>query len=170
MILSSQHVLFTLLMGYLNSFILFLRDLEKNRIQRPRLDNVLYLCVPVELSHIQLFATPWSVASQASLSMEFSRQEYWSGWPFPSPGYLPDPRIEPRSPALQADALLSELPGSPHIRVAAAAAAKSLQSCLTLSDPMDCSLPGSPVHGTFQARALEWGAIAFRVERVLNPI
>ena len=109
MILSSQHVLFTLLMGYLNSFILFLRDLEKNRIQRPRLDNVLYLYVPVELSHIQLFATPWSVASQASLSMEFSRQEYWSGWPFPSPGYLPDPGIEPRSPALQADSLPSEL-------------------------------------------------------------
>ena len=109
MILSSQHVLFTLLMGYLNSFILFLRDLEKNRIQRPRLDNVLYLCVPVELSHIQLFATPWSVASQASLSMEFSRQEYWSGWPFPSPGYLPDPGIKPRSLAFQADSLTSEL-------------------------------------------------------------
>ena len=44
---------------------------------------------------------------------------------------------------------------------AAAAAAKSLQSCLTLSDPMDCSLPGSSVHGIFQARVLEWGVIAF---------
>ena len=45
--------------------------------------------------------------------MEFSRQEYWSGLPFPSPGDLPDPGIEPRSPVLQADALLSELPGKP---------------------------------------------------------
>ena len=55
--------------------------------------------------------TPWTVACQAPLSMEFSRQEYWSGLPFPSPGDLPDPGIEPRSPALQADALTSEPPG-----------------------------------------------------------
>ena len=53
----------------------------------------------------------WAVAYQASPSMEFSRQEYWSGLPFPSPGDLPNPGIEPESPALQADALLSELPG-----------------------------------------------------------
>ena len=52
------------------------------------------------LSRVQLFATPWTVAHQAPLSMEFSRQEYWSGLPFPSPGDLPDPGIEPRSPAL----------------------------------------------------------------------
>ena len=62
------------------------------------------------LSHIRLFATPWTVAYQASLSMEFSRQEYWSVLPFPSPGDLPDPGIEPRSPALQSDVLLSEPP------------------------------------------------------------
>ena len=62
-------------------------------------------------SHVRLFAIPWTVAHQAPLSMGFSRQEYWSGLPFPSPGDLPDPRIEPRSPALQADALTSELPG-----------------------------------------------------------
>ena len=48
---------------------------------------------------------PWTVACQAPLSMGFSRQEYWSGLPFPSPGDLPDPGIEPRSPALQADDL-----------------------------------------------------------------
>ena len=59
------------------------------------------------LSHIRLFATPWTVAYKASLSMEFSRKEYWSGFPFPSAGYLPDPGIEPGSPALQADALPS---------------------------------------------------------------
>ena len=60
------------------------------------------------LSHVQLFATPWTVAHQASLSMGFSRQEYWSGLPFPSPGDLPDPETKPRSPALQADTLTSE--------------------------------------------------------------
>ena len=60
------------------------------------------------LSPVQLFATPWTVAYQAPLSMEFSRQEYWSGLPFPSPGHLSDPGIEPVSPALQADALTSE--------------------------------------------------------------
>ena len=63
------------------------------------------------LSHVPLFATPWTVAHQAPLSMEFSRQVYWSGLPYPSPGDLPDPGIEPRSPALQADALPSEPPG-----------------------------------------------------------
>ena len=57
--------------------------------------------------------TPWTVAYQASLSMEFSRQEYWSGLPFPSPGDLPDPGIEPGLPELQADALPSEPPGKP---------------------------------------------------------
>ena len=52
------------------------------------------------LTHVELFATPWTVAYQAPLSMEFSRQEYWSGLPYPSPGHLPDPGIEPRSPSL----------------------------------------------------------------------
>ena len=67
------------------------------------------------LSHVQLFATPWIVAYQAPPSLGFSRQEYWSGLPFPSPGHLPDPGIEPRSPALQADALTSEPPGKPNL-------------------------------------------------------
>ena len=49
-------------------------------------------------SHVQLFATPWTVACQASLSLGFSRQEYWSGLPFPTPGDLPHPGIEPKSP------------------------------------------------------------------------
>ena len=57
--------------------------------------------------------TPWTVAHQAPPSMGFSRQEYWSGLPFSSPGDLPDPGIEPRSPALQAEALTSEPPGKP---------------------------------------------------------
>ena len=59
------------------------------------------------LSCVRRFATPWTVAYQAPQSMEFSRQEYWSGLPFPSPEDRPNPGIEPRSPALQADALPS---------------------------------------------------------------
>ena len=76
--------------------------------------------------------TPWTAAYQVPLSMGFSRQEYWSGLPFP-------PMHE------------SEV----------------AQLCPTLSDPMDCSLPGSSVHGIFQARVLEWGAIAFIVSTKL---
>ena len=70
------------------------------------------MCVCVKsLSRVRLFATPWTVAYQAPPSMGFSRQEYWSGLPFPFPGDLPDPGIEPGFPAFQADALTSEPPG-----------------------------------------------------------
>ena len=65
------------------------------------------------LSRVRLFATLCTVAYQASVPMGFSRQEYWSGLPFPSPGDLPDSGIEPGSPALGADALTSEPPGKP---------------------------------------------------------
>ena len=85
------------------------------------------------LSHVRLFASPWTAAHQAPLSMGFSMQEYWSGLPFPSPR--------------------NSLP--------AAAAAALLQSCPTLCHPIDGSLPGSPVPGILQARTLEWVAISF---------
>ena len=62
------------------------------------------------LSHIWLFATPWTVAHQAPLSMGFTRQEYWSRLPFPPPGDLPDPGIEPRSPALAGGFFTTEPP------------------------------------------------------------
>ena len=65
------------------------------------------------LSCVWLFVTLWTVAHQALPSMGFSRKEYWSGLPFPSPGDLPNPEIKPGFPALQADALTSELPGKP---------------------------------------------------------
>ena len=65
------------------------------------------------LSCVPLFVTPWPVACQAPLSMGFSRQEYWSGLPFPCPGDLLNPGVEPGSPALQADSLPSEPPGKP---------------------------------------------------------
>ena len=97
----------------------------------------------------------WTVVYQVPLSMEFSRQEYLSGLPFPSPGVLPNPRTEPRSAALQTDSLPSE----PLCLVA--------QSCPTLCYPMDCSPPGSPGEsmGILQARILEEVAmLSFRSE------
>ena len=83
-------------------------------------------------------------------SWGFSRQEYWSGLPCPSPGDILSPGIEPRSPSLQVDSLPST-----------AAAAKSLQPCPTLCDPLDGSSPASSVPGVLQARILEWVAISF---------
>ena len=86
--------------------------------------------------------------------------------PFPTPGDLPDPGIEPMSPALTGGFFTSELSGKPQRRTAAsaaaaAAAAKSLQSCLTLCDPIAGSPPGSLVSGILQARTLEWVASSF---------
>ena len=66
------------------------------------------------LSCVWLFVTPWTVACQAPSSTGFSRQEYWSGLPFPSPGELPNPGIESGSPTLQVDSLLYEPPGNPY--------------------------------------------------------
>ena len=89
------------------------------------------------LSRARLLATPWTAAYQAPLSMGFSRQEYWSG------GAI----------AFSAKIEVSH--------VIYATAAKSLQSCLTLFNPIDGLLPGSPVHGILQARTLEWVAFSF---------
>ena len=83
----------------------FLFCLEK---RAPFRHSVRIGCVCHSFSHVQLFSTPCTVARQAPLSMGFSRHEYWSGLPFPSPGDLPHPGIEPRSPALQTDYLQSE--------------------------------------------------------------
>src|SRR5574337_223229 len=85
------------------------------------------------LGRVQLLATPWTAAYQAPPSVGFSRQEYWSGVPFPSPMH----KVKSES--------------------------EVAQSCPALRNPMDCSLPGSSVHGIFQARVLEWDAIAFSV-------
>ena len=105
--------------------------------------------------------------------MAFSRQEYWSGLPFPALGELPKKGIEPAflmCPALPGEFFTSVLPGegkswSHRVRHywahAAAAAAKSLQSCPTLCDPIDGNPPDSPVPGILQARTLEWVAISF---------
>ena len=72
------------------------------------------LKVKVLVSHVQLFTTPWTVAHQALCPWGFSRQEYWSGLPFPSPGDLPKPGIEPASPAVAGGFFTTEPPGKPH--------------------------------------------------------
>ena len=94
---------------------------------------ILLLLLLSRFSRVQLCAILETAAHQALLPLGFSRQEHWSGLPFPS----------------QCMKVKSE--------------SEAAQSCLTLSDPMDCSLPGSSIHGIFQARVLEWGAIAFSV-------
>ena len=96
-------------------------------------------------SRVRLFVTPWTVARQAPPSMGFSRQEYWSGLPFPSPGGLPDPGLEPAlAPALTSGFFTTSTAWETN---PAAAAAKSLQSCPTLCDPIVGSPPGSPIPG-----------------------
>ena len=91
--------------------------------------EVLLLLLLSCFSHVRLCATPQTAAHQAPPSLGFSRQEHWSGLPFPSPMHESESEV--------------------------------VQSCPTLCNPMDCSLPGSSVHGIFQARVLEQGAIAF---------
>ena len=75
------------------------------------------VCMHQSLSRVLLSVTPWTVAFQASLSMNFSRKEYWNGQQFPSPRNLLDQRIKPESPALQADSLPSEPAGKPCVSV-----------------------------------------------------
>ena len=90
---------------------------------------LLLLLLLSRFRRVRLCATPEMAAHQAPPSLGFSRQEYWSGLPFPSPMHESESEV--------------------------------IQLCSTLSDPMNCSLPGSSVHGIFQERVLEWGAIAF---------
>ena len=126
------------------------------------------------LSRIRLLATPWTAAYQAPPSVGFSRQEYWSGLPCPAvaadkslqscptlcnplrrqPSRLPRPWDSPgKNTGVGCHFLLQCIRVKSESEVA--------QSCLTLSDPMDCSPPGSFVHGIFQARVLEWGAMSY---------
>ena len=93
--------------------------------------------------------------------MGFPRWEYWSGLPFPSLGDLLDPGIEPGSPALVGRSFTTEPPGKPLIDYYLQLKSEVAQSYLTLCNPIDFSLPGSSVHGIFQARISEWVAISF---------
>ena len=110
-------------------------------------------------SHVWLCAIPQTVASQAPLSMEFSRQKQWSGMSFLPPEDLPDPGVEPRSSARQTDSLPSELPRKPPLTPYVCVLVAQL--CPTLCDPTECCPPGSSIHVIFQARVLEWVAISF---------
>ena len=106
------------------------RDIES---ANPCCSLLLLLLLLSYFSRVRLCATPSTAAHQAPLSLGFSRQDHWSGLPFPSP--MQEVKTE------------SEV----------------AQSCPTLSDPLDCSPPGSSIRGIFQARVLEWGAIAFSI-------
>ena len=106
--------------------------------------------------------TPWTIAHQAPLSMGFSRQEYCSELPCPPPGDLPNPGIGPvfpESPALAGGFFTIKPPWK--LQENATAAAKLLQSCPTLCDPVDDSPPVSAILGILQARTMEWVAISF---------
>ena len=104
---------------------------------------------------------PKDCSLSAPLFMGFPRQEYWSALPFPPPGHPPDPGIKPASSALASGFFTTKPPRKPSVCMYAATAAKSLQSCQTLCDPIDSSPPGSRVPGILQARTLEWVAISF---------
>ena len=102
------------------------------------------VCVLVTQSCLTICQSLWTVACQAPLSMGFSRQEYWSGLPCSSSGYLSDPGIEPGPPALQANSLPSKPPGKPYI--CSVQFSSVTQSYPTLCDPMNRRTPGFPVH------------------------
>ena len=88
------------------------KQLKKLNTKKP--NNPIKKCACTSHSVVSDSLIPWTVTHQTTLSMEFSRQEYWSGLPFPSPGDLPNPGTKPRSSALQADSLSSEPPGKPN--------------------------------------------------------
>ena len=89
------------------------------------------VCVCYSVCHVQLFVTSWTVAHQNPLSIEFSRQKYWSGLPFPSPGDLPNQRIESGSPALQVDSSPSEPPGKPPLPLESAFGPITPKTCVS---------------------------------------
>ena len=120
------------------------------------------MCVCAQLlGLILLFVTPWTITCEAPLPMEFSRQEYWSGLPFPPPRDLLNPRIDLgslASPALVGGFFTMAPAGEPLWVCVCVLVA---QLCPTLCDAMDYSLPGSSVHGILQARILDWVSSSF---------
>ena len=127
-------ICFPSFLKHLSSHLLCARPHTEGRLTlNPLLLPARLLLLLSHFRRVRLCATPQMAAHQAPLSLGFSRQEHWSGLPFPSP-----------------------------VRESEVA-----QLCLTLSDPMDCSPPGSSIHGIFQARVLEWGAIAFSTSEAI---
>ena len=116
--------------------------------------------------YAKLFESCLTLRDPRLLSMGFSRQEYWSGLPCPSPGDLPNPGIKLTSlvfPALAGGLFITSTTWKTWQKTVWKWEVKVLivQSCPTLCDPMDCSLPGPSVHGILQARILEWAGIPF---------
>ena len=98
------HIFFSNKNSYISWFLLYLFGAVSSESSERLSSQGIVFSKVKSLSHVRLFSTAWTVAYQARPSMGFSRQECWSGLPFPSPGDLPNPGIEPRSPPLQADA------------------------------------------------------------------
>ena len=119
---------------------------------------VLYVCWVTQ--SCPTLCDPMNCSQSGSSVYGIFRQEYWSGLPLLSPGDLPNLGIQHASPTLVGRFFTTEPPGIQVYFSAAAAAAKSLQSCPTLCDPIDSSPPGSPIPGILQARTLEWVAIS----------
>ena len=111
-------------------------------------------------SRVQLFENLWAVGPQAPLSVGFSRQESWGGLPWPPPGDL-STQISDLCLLCHRHGQVSSLPLAPPGNPCTHSESEVAQSCPTLCNPMDCSLPGSSVHGIFQARVLKWVAISF---------
>ena len=101
-------------MKYLEKFLLENEGKDENRFLMCNSNGKITVLCAYLLNHVQLFGTPWTVATRLLCPWGFTRQENWNGLPCPPPGDLPNPGIEPRSPALQVDSLLSELQGSPN--------------------------------------------------------
>ena len=116
---------------------------QSSRLQSSASQLSLCVCVCVCVC-VPDSTAPWTAACQASLSMGFSRQEYQTRLPFPSPGHPADSGIEPHVSCIAGRFFTTEPPMKPSFLGTAAAAAKSLQSCPTLCDPIDSSLPSSP--------------------------
>ena len=108
--------------------------------------HFLLQCIQVKSESEVAQSTPWAAAYQTPLSMGFSRQEYWSGLPYPPPGDPPHPGVKTVSP-------MSPLLASGFFTTCA--------NWLVTHNPMDCSTPDSSVHGILQARMLEWVSISF---------
>ena len=121
------------------------------------LNSVAFVVVVQLLSHVWFFSTPWTVVYQAPLSLEFSRQDYWSELLFLSPEDLPNSSIKRGSPALKVISLPSKPPGKP--TVSQKVKMKVSRSCPTLCDPMDCSRPGSSVPGDFPGKNTGVGSL-----------
>ena len=126
------------------------------------------------LSHVWLFVTPWTVACQTSLWLGFSRQEYWSGLPFPSPGDLPDPGTEPRSPALQTDSLPFEpqggiLRGQRPLLITFGAAPARFRSWLS-SRPSLGSWASYSNFIPLKIRATSWGYVRMKCSKTCEPV